>query len=115
MLLRCPGLLNIDFLTFFQIPFHIEQNKWWEIVLNISPLKKQYNPFSGNELWAHCGHNVSNSHHTYDNNVIDDNIYHDIKNNCNIEFSDQTEDRGGYPWRSCLQEGQLPHFLYWPL
>ena len=102
-------------MTFFQIPFHIEQNKWWEIVLNISPLKKQYNHFSGNELWAHCGHNVSNSHHTYDNNVIDDNIYHDISNNCIIEFSDQTEDRGGHPWRPCLENGQLPHFLYWPL
>ena len=31
-----------------------------------------------------------------------------------FEFSNQTEDRG-YPWRSCILEGQLPHFLYWPL
>ena len=82
----------------------MEQNKWWEIVLNISPIRKRYNPCSENELWAHSGHNN-----------IDGNIYHDISNNCTIEFSDQTQDRGGYPWRSCLQEGQLPHFLYWPL
>ena len=31
-----------------------------------------------------------------------------------FEFSNQTEDRG-YPWRSCILEGQLPHFLYWPI
>ena len=82
----------------------MEQNKWWEIVLNISPIRKRYNPCSENELWAHSGH-IN----------IDGNIYHDISNNCTIEFSDQTQDRGGYPWRSCLREGQLPHFLYWPL
>ena len=82
----------------------MEQNKWWEMVLNISPIRKKYNPCSENELWAHSGH-IN----------IDGNIYHDISNNCTIEFSDQTQDRGGYPWRSCLQEGQLPHFLYWPL
>ena len=60
-------------------------------------------------LWKYrcdicCGHSNING-----------NKYHDISNNCVIEFSDQTEDRGGHPWRSCLQDGQLPHFLYWPL
>ena len=42
----------------FQRPFHLEKEKWWEIVLNISSLRKTYNPFSGkNEVWAAMGNN----------------------------------------------------------
>ena len=105
---------------FFQIPFHLEQNKWWEIVLNISPIRKRYNPCSENELWAHSGHSQCPLGYSQcplgsGHNNTNGNVYHDISNNCIIEFSDQTEDRGGHPWRPCLENGQLPHFLYWPL
>ena len=83
----------------------MESEKWWEIVLNISPTeKKKYNPCgNGNELWAHSGKIVpleEQKNSKYENHIF--------------EFSNQTEDRG-YPWRSCMIEGQLPHFLYWPL
>ena len=88
-----------------QRPFHLKPEKWWEVVLNISKCttpNKKYNPFGcGNELWATSGHEGIQSFESFDGKI-------------RVEFADKTDDRG-YPWRSCLNEGQLPHILLWPL
>ena len=86
---------------FLQKPFLIHAGEWWEIALNISSTQKTYNPFSANSMWAKCGENATFS-------------YKSKFQAMQIDFDNKTQERG-HPWRSCLQEGQIPHILFWPI
>ena len=94
------GFLEIIASFCFQKPFHLETGKSWEVVLNISSLRKKYNPCSENVLWSTIGNNGIQVYASKNSKII-------------IEFS-KTQDRT-YPWRSCYEEGQLPHLLFWPI
>jgi len=76
-------------------------NEWWEIVLNICSSQKNFNPFSGSSTWSKMGQDAVLSYKSHSGDM-------------EINFSDTTKERG-HPWRSCLNEGQIPHILFWPL
>ena len=52
-------------------------------------------------MWAKCGENATFS-------------FKSKFQAMQIDFDNKTEERG-HPWRSCLQEGQIPHILFWPI
>jgi hypothetical protein len=88
------------FIYFLQRPFHMQAGVWWEIALNIRSTQKSYNPYA-NSMWAKMGENATLQHRSKLKTL-------------QIDFDDKTKDRG-LPWRSCLEEGQLPHILFWPI
>ena len=106
--LSCKDSLDIidnfyfdNFLSILlQRPFHMQAGDWWEIALNIRSTQKSYNPYA-NSMWAKMGENATLQHRSKLQTL-------------QIDFDDKTKDRG-LPWRSCLEEGQLPHILFWPI
>ena len=36
------------------------------------------------------------------------------KGSFRIDFGEDSANQRGYPWRSCLHQGQLPFLLFWP-
>lgn len=78
----------------------MQAGDWWEIALNIRSTQKSYNPYA-NSMWAKMGENATLQHRSKLQTL-------------RIDFDDRTKDRG-LPWRSCLEEGQLPHILFWPI
>ena len=83
-----------------QRPFQVNAGDWWEIALNISSTQKTFNPFSANSMWAKMGEDPTFQHMSKFQGM-------------QIDFDDKTKERG-LPWRSCLEEGQIPHILFWP-
>ena len=42
---------HITALYSFQIPFHLEQNKWWEVAMHVGPSVRKYDPLNGGTIW----------------------------------------------------------------
>jgi hypothetical protein len=90
------------FYIYWQKPFYIRPNTWWEVVMNVSRVKI-YDPLNGGTLWSCRGvEGVSTCNHDFDR-----------LGGVKIDFC-ETQNRE-FPWRTSLQDGQLPYFLFWPL
>ena len=91
-------------LPFFQRPFHLEANEWWEMVMNVTPDRSsggsKYNPMSSGVIWSRVG--VAGLAQARIEAI-----------GVNVDFK-ATEGRE-YPWRTSQSEGQLPFLLLWPL
>ena len=76
--------------------FRLEAEQWWELMLNISPVKTGYDPVSGGCVWAArggAGRTEVSCH--------------------GVTFSFRPTVREG--WRSEVEEGQFPVFYFWRL
>ena len=76
--------------------FRLEAEQWWELMLNISPVKTGYDPVSGGCVWAArggAGRTEVSCH--------------------GVTFSFRPTVRDG--WRSEVEEGQFPVFYFWRL
>jgi hypothetical protein len=74
---------------------------WWEVIMNASRVKK-YDPLNAGTVWSCQGVKLESSYNTaFDGLGVE------------LDFS-ETPNRE-FPWRTRLNDGQLPYLLFWPL
>lgn len=76
--------------------FLLEPGQWWEIMLNIKPASKSYDPMSGNTCWTARGSGGTREVTCH-----------------GVTFNFRQTERQG--WRSDLEGGQIPFFYFWKL
>ena len=76
--------------------FRLEAEQWWELMMNISPVKRGYDPVSGGCVWASRGGRGKSEVTCH-----------------GVTFSFRPTVREG--WRSEVEEGQFPLIYFWKL
>ena len=76
--------------------FRLEAEQWWELMLNIRPVRTGYDPVTGGSVWSARGGGGR------------------CELSCHgVTFSFRPTVREG--WRSEVEEGQFPCFYFWKL
>ena len=76
--------------------FHLLPGQWWELMLNIKPASRSYDPMSGNTTWTARGAGGQTEVRSH-----------------GVTFTFRPTERPG--WRSSVEDGQIPHFYFWKL
>lgn len=104
-ILKYYSNFNTYLLIIKQVPFHIQPNSWWEIIMNISR-KKKYDPLNCGTLWSYRGVEIDDATSNLKNVE-----FHNL--GLIVDFA-ETPNRD-YPWRTNLKAGQIPYILIWPI
>ena len=95
---RVNELINLIIRAYRNWPFrfHLLPGQWWELMLNIKPASRSYDPMSGNTTWTARGAGGQTEVRSH-----------------GVTFTFRRTERPG--WRSSVEDGQIPHFYFWKL